>query len=90
MLKPLCDWPADIEKSNNFITDFTDGGLEFDVREISAVDKSEIQKLCEIYKKEHIESIAITGVFASVNPYQDLSTKVKIIVNRIKKEQHLV
>jgi len=25
-----------------------------------------------------------------VNPYQDLSTKVKIIVNRIKKEQHLV
>ena len=25
-----------------------------------------------------------------VNPYQDLSTKVKIIVNRIKKDQHLV
>ena len=84
MLKPLCDWPADIKKSNNFITDFTNGGLEFDGREISAVNKSEIQKLCEIYKKDHVESIAITGVFASVNPYQELEVK-NIILNEMGK-----
>ena len=84
LLKPLCDWPADIKKSNNFITDFTNGGLEFDGREISAVNKSEIQKLCEIYKKDHVESIAITGVFASVNPYQELEVK-NIILNEMGK-----
>ena len=84
LLKPLCDWPDDIKKSNNFITDFTDGGLEFDGREISAVNKSEIQKLCEIYKKEQVESIAITGVFASVNPYQELEVK-NIILNEMGK-----
>ena len=84
LLKPLCDWPDDIKKSNNFITDFTDGGVEFDGREISAVNKSEIQKLCEIYKKEQVESIAITGVFASVNPYQELEVK-NIILNEMGK-----
>ena len=84
LLKPLCDWPDDIKKSNNFITDFTDGGLEFDGREISAINKSEIQKLCEIYKKEQVESIAITGVFASVNPYQELEVK-NIILNEMGK-----
>ena len=82
LLKPLCDWPDDIKKSNNFIANFTDGGLEFDGREISAVNKSEIQKLCEIYKKEQVESIAITGIFASVNPYQELEVK-NIIANEM-------
>ena len=82
LLKPLCDWPDDIKKSNNFIANFTDGGLEFDGREISAVNKSEIQKLCEIYKKEQVESIAITGIFASVNPYQELEVK-NIILNEM-------
>ena len=82
LLKPLCDWPDDLKKSNNFIANFTDGGLEFDGREISAVNKSEIQKLCEIYKKEQVESIAITGIFASVNPYQELEVK-NIILNEM-------
>ena len=82
LLKPLCDWPDDLKKSNNFIANFTDGGLEFDGREISAVNKSEIQKLCEIYKKEQVESIAITGIFASVNPYQELEVK-NIIANEM-------
>ena len=75
LLKPLCDWPSDIKKEGDFITNFTNGGLEFDGREISAVNKSEIQKLCEIYKKQNVESIAITGIFASVNPYQELEVK---------------
>ena len=82
LLKPLCDWPDDLKKSNNFIANFTDGGLEFDGREISAVNKSEIQKLCEIYKKEQVQSIAITGIFASVNPYQELEVK-NIIANEM-------
>ena len=84
LLKPLCDWPSDIKKTNNFIINFTDGGLEFDGREISAINKSEIQKLCEIYKKQNVESIAITGIFASVNPYQELEVK-NIILNEMGK-----
>lgn len=78
LLKPLSDWPLDIVDKNLFSSHFVSGGLEFDGREISSISKLEIQKLCDKFKSEKIESIAVSGIFASVNPYQEIETK-KII-----------
>jgi len=78
LLKPLSDWPKELINKNLFISHFAGGGLEFDGREISPVIESEIKKICETFKSNNVESVAINGVFASVDPYQEIHTS-KII-----------
>mgnify|MGYP001161479015 FL=1 len=66
-LPPMVDWPEDIKSSVGGNFWMAKGGNEFDGREISSIDESELIKIAEEIGKKNIESVAICSVFSPVN-----------------------
>lgn len=65
---PLYDWPADVQECVGNNRHMIHGGHEFDGREISPLDEAELAGIAESFKKNNIETVAVTGVFAPVSP----------------------
>ncbi len=68
LLPPLCDWPQPLKQAIGGHSYMVHGGHEFDGREISPLDPSEIRKAVEEMQSEGIEAVAVSGVFSPIDP----------------------
>lgn len=66
-LPPMVDWPDDIRDTVGNHYWMSKGGYEFDGREISALDMSELEAIASEIDAEGIDTIAITSVFSPVS-----------------------
>lgn len=66
-LPPMVDWPDDMREAVGGKYWMAKGGHEFDGREISALDMTELDQIAAEIGAEGISSIAISSVFSPVN-----------------------
>ena len=71
LLPPLVDWPDDLKNAIGGFTYMAAGGHEFDGREISPLDYSELEKIASDMGKKGVEAVAVSGVFSPVNPVHE-------------------
>lgn len=67
-VSPLYDWPTDVQECVGNHRHMIHGGHEFDGREISPLDELELTRVVDDFRENHIETVAVTGVFAPVSP----------------------
>ena len=67
LLPPLVDWPSDLRDAMGGFTYLVGGGHEFDGREISPLDRSEIRRAVVDMRRQGVRAVAISGVFSPVN-----------------------
>lgn len=67
-LPPMTGWPEALAGQIDAKTYLLPGGFEFDGREIAPLDKSAIRAAARELREAGIEAIAISSVFAPVNP----------------------
>lgn len=65
---PLYDWPADMLRAVGDHQYLAHGGHEFDGREISPLDTTELGLIADEFQAMGISAITIAGVFAPVSP----------------------
>jgi N-methylhydantoinase A/oxoprolinase/acetone carboxylase beta subunit len=65
---PMSDWPDDVAGSIDTRAFLCHGGNEFDGRPISPLDPAELARVADQIRREGLESIAVCGVFATVDP----------------------
>ncbi|MCH8280531.1 MAG: hydantoinase/oxoprolinase family protein [Chloroflexi bacterium] len=68
LLPPLVDWPQELSQAIGGFSFMVHGGHEFDGREISPVDPSELRSVARDLRKNGAQAVAISGVFSPVNP----------------------
>lgn len=68
LLPPLCDWPDPLKKAIGGRSHMVHGGHEFDGREISSLDQSEIRKAVQQMQAEGVQAVAVSGVFSPIDP----------------------
>ncbi len=66
-LPPMVDWPEDLAETLGRHTYLCHGGHEFDGREISKFDPSEIEAVAADIESKGITAIAVSSVFSPVN-----------------------
>ncbi len=66
-LPPMVDWPPDLRDTIGDHKYLVHGGHEFDGREISPLDESEIREVAKDIKSKGIGAVAISAVFSPVN-----------------------
>jgi N-methylhydantoinase A/oxoprolinase/acetone carboxylase beta subunit len=66
-LPPMVDWPPDLRDTIGDHKYLVHGGHEFDGREISALDESEVREVAKDIKSKGIKAVAISAVFSPVN-----------------------
>lgn len=69
---PLIDWPEAARSRLKVRTFLCHGGNEFDGRAISPLDPDELRAVAEEVRREGWESIAVSGVYSSINPADEL------------------
>ena len=69
---PLTDWPASARYRVSTRTFLCHGGHEYDGRRISPVDPKELLRVAGEIDRQGLESIALAGVFSTVNPEDEL------------------
>lgn len=79
-LPPMVDWPDDIREAVGGHFWMASGGNEFDGRDISALDETELEGIAKEIGKRNIETIAICSVFSPVN--DDMEKRARDIVAR--------
>ncbi|KRK48376.1 hydantoinase oxoprolinase [Secundilactobacillus kimchicus JCM 15530] len=67
---PYTAWPEDMVEALGGYTAIVDGGFETDGRVLNEIDKKQIVNILSDWKGK-VESVAITGVFSSVNDEQE-------------------
>ena len=67
LLPPLVDWPDDLRNAMGGFTYLVGGGHEFDGREISPLDRSEIRRAVADMRRNGVRAVALSGVFSPVN-----------------------
>ena len=67
LLPPLVDWPEDLRDAMGGFTYMVGGGHEFDGREISPLDRSEIRRAVADLRRQGVRAVAVSGVFSPVN-----------------------
>lgn len=70
---PLIDWPATTRAVLRAETFWCHGGREFDGRRISEVRPDEIAEVAEQIGVAGLESVAVCGVYASMDPDDELN-----------------
>lgn len=81
---PSCfSWPTNLKKSMYVDTITINGGFECHGGPITKISPSEIRQTIHALQKKKIESLAVVGVYASLNPHHELL--VKEIANDITK-----
>jgi N-methylhydantoinase A/oxoprolinase/acetone carboxylase beta subunit len=66
-LPPMVDWPPDLRDTIGNHKYLVHGGHEFDGREISPLDESELRDVAKDIKSKGIRAVAISAVFSPVN-----------------------
>jgi len=66
-LPPMVDWPADLRDTIGNHKYLVHGGHEFDGREISPLEESEVRDVARDIKSKGIRAVAISAVFSPVN-----------------------
>lgn len=72
-IPPLYDWPADLREVVCEATHLLHGGLEYDGRPISELDRSEISDVISSLESSGIKSVAVVGTFSPVSPHQEVA-----------------
>ena len=67
LLPPLVDWPDDLRDAIGGSNYMVGGGHEFDGREISPLDRSEIRRAVADMRRLGVRAVAVSGVFSPVN-----------------------
>ena len=67
LLPPLVDWPGDLRNAIGGFTYLVGGGHEFDGREISPLNRSEIREAVADMRRQGVRAVALSGVFSPVN-----------------------
>ncbi len=76
-LPPMVDWPPDLRDTIGDHKYLVHGGHEFDGREISALDESEIREVAKDIKSKGIRAVAISAVFSPVNSsFEDRAAEI--------------
>ena len=71
-LPPCSEWPDDIKKE--LVKEecyIADGGYEYDGKEIAPINPKQIQWAIQRALDQKIKNVAVSGVFANVNPSQE-------------------
>jgi len=66
-LPPMVDWPPDLRATIGDHKYLVHGGHEFDGREISPLDESELREVARDIRAKGIPAVAISAVFSPVN-----------------------
>ena len=66
-LPPMVDWPEDLKRTIGNHGYLAHGGNEFDGRQISEIDESELIGIAADIRKKGIRTVAITSVFSPVS-----------------------
>lgn len=69
---PMIDWPRDAADRLTVETFWCHGGREFDGRTISPIDRSELEGVAARVRAAGLESVAVCGVYAPVDPGPEL------------------
>ena len=77
-LPPMVDWPDDIKEAVGGHYWMAKGGNEFDGRDISALDETELTGIADEIAKKNIETVAICSVFSPVN--DDMEKQARDII----------
>lgn len=65
---PMCDWPTRLRSAIEHQWYLCHGGYEFDGRQLTPLDPAELRRVGEQIARAGLQSVAVVGVFASVNP----------------------
>ncbi|HIH96233.1 MAG TPA: hydantoinase/oxoprolinase family protein [Thermoplasmata archaeon] len=71
-VKPLISWPEDLIQAIGGNTHIVSGGHEFDGRELSPLDESEVRRAAEDLNGKGVESVAVSSVFSPVNDNHEI------------------
>ena len=77
-LPPLVDWPSELREAVGVHTFMVRGGHEFDGREISPLDAPGIRDALGRMRREGVRAVAVSGVFAPVNPHHEIEAAALI------------
>lgn len=86
-LPPMVDWPDDLRQVVGGHYYLAHGGHEFDGREISPFNPSEIRQIAEQIGSKGIQAIAISSVFSPVNT--DFEERAAAIVREVLPGAHI-
>ena len=67
LLPPLVDWPVSLKDAIGSFTRMVHGGHEFDGREISPLEPSELRDFARGLAEAGVRAVAVSGVFSPVN-----------------------
>ncbi len=76
LLPPLVDWPEELRDTMGGFTYMVGGGHEFDGREISPLDRSELRRAVADMRRRGVRAVALTGVFSPVNDEHEKAAAV--------------
>jgi len=76
-LPPMVDWPPELRDTIGDHKYLVHGGHEFDGREISALDETEIRDVAKDINSKGIRAVAISAVFSPVNSsFEDRAAEI--------------
>ena len=78
LLPPLVDWPDPLRQAIGGFTHMVPGGHEFDGREISPFDSSEVDTAAKEMLRQGAQAVAVSGVFSPVNPAHEIEAAAVI------------
>lgn len=81
-LPPMTDWPNDLATTLGRHTFMVRGGHEFDGREISPLDETEILRIAGEIKARGLRTASITSVFSPVTPVME-QRAAEILLNEV-------
>ncbi|PKB80037.1 MAG: hydantoinase subunit beta [SAR202 cluster bacterium Io17-Chloro-G9] len=80
LLPPLVDWPDSLRDAIGGFPYMVQGGHEFDGREISSINVSEVAAAAREMQRQGVQAVAISGVFSPVNPAHE--TEAAAVISR--------
>ena len=71
-LPPMVDWPSDLREAVRGYTALLPGGAEYDGQPLEPLNEAALREACQQARQLGLNSVAVSAVFASVNPEQEL------------------
>jgi N-methylhydantoinase A/oxoprolinase/acetone carboxylase beta subunit len=71
-IRPLVDWPQALREAVLGHAEIIGGGFNYDGRPIAPLDAGELRRAAREFAARGLEAIAVSSVFAPVNPSQEL------------------
>ena len=70
-IRPLVDWPQALREAVLGHAEIIGGGFNYDGRPIAPLDAGELRRVAREFAARGLEAIAVSSVFAPVNPSQE-------------------